>query len=203
MSDGENPRLAGEGRPSHEVGLLVGEPDRGDVDLAAAQRLKRVGEVEFGDVDLAVGAASLERSDDVDHVWPGRGTREQAQPEWSGEAVVVGSGLFEHGDELLVNGSDLVTEALTQAGELDVPAGAMDQLAAESAFELPQALTDTGLGQTEPFGGVAEVKLLGQGQKYPNLTQLNRVRHQDDPIVRRQGTSSSSPAVRCFGEAML
>jgi hypothetical protein len=63
-------------------------------------------------------------------------------------------------------------EHLPGGGELDLAAGAHEQLGAEGALELADLGAQRRLGDVQPRGGTAEVELLGDGQEVANQARL-------------------------------
>lgn len=60
-------------------------------------------------------------------------------------------------------------------GERDLAAGAVEQPAADAAFEGGDGLADPWRREPQPFCGAPEVQLLGEYQEHPQRAQLHRV----------------------------
>ena len=66
----------------------------------------------------------------------------------------------------------LLEERLPGGGELNLAAGAHEQLRAEGALELADLVAQRRLGDVEPRSGAAEVELLGDGQEVTKQARL-------------------------------
>ena len=66
----------------------------------------------------------------------------------------------------------LFEERVPGGGELDLAAGAREQLCAEGALELADLVAQRRLGDIEARGGTAEVELLSDGQEVAKQTRL-------------------------------
>jgi hypothetical protein len=173
--DAEHAWRPSQDRPGDQVGLAMRQPAHQQVDLAASQASERVA-VGCPD-DPAFGVALLEGADDREQVrsLARRGEQRQAQRALQAPIVVVGG--LEHTGELVVGGADLLAEALAERGQLHVPVGSEDELAAQLAFQAAKALADPRGRHPEPLGGAAEVELLGECEEDPQLTKLDRLPH--------------------------
>ena len=66
----------------------------------------------------------------------------------------------------------LLEERVPGGGELDLAAGAYEQLCAQGALELADLVAQRRLGDVEARGGTAEVQLLSDGQEVAKQTRL-------------------------------
>src|SRR5690606_16246062 len=84
-----------------------------------------------------------------------------------------------HVAQSAVDGRQFLVELPAQRGQFDTPTGADEQRRADTALQGPHELADTGLGNPQPLGGPPEMRLLGDGEKSLDLTQVQH-RHPDD-----------------------
>src|SRR5258706_1099829 len=82
-------------------------------------------------------------------------------------------------------GTRLRAEVFPGGGEADPAAGAVEQPAAQAYLQAADGFTDTGLGNTQPVGGPAEVQFLGRNPEDTELTELHSSPHQSGILIGR------------------
>jgi hypothetical protein len=68
-------------------------------------------------------------------------------------------------------------EELAGEGQLDAAGGAVEETVAEELFEAFDLLAERGLGDSEAFGGAAEVQRFGDGQEVAEVAELDLLIH--------------------------
>lgn len=86
----------------------------------------------------------------------------------------------------------LYQQASPQRRQRAMTACSTQQLPAQLGFEAAECLAHPGRCQMQSLGGTAEMTLLGEGEKYPDLTQLDGVPHCDDYLPVPVGVPSTA-----------
>ena len=93
----------------------------------------------------------------------------------------------------------LAQERAPSIGELDMPAGAVKQRHAELLLESADLVTQRGLGDVQPLGGPAEVKLLGDGDEVLHEPQVQAFDRRSLVIAPDSGSPSPLYRTRPIG----
>jgi hypothetical protein len=151
----------------HRIGVQ-GQPD---VELAGEYATRHLGAEELAGDHGHVRAVVLDGGQDrAERLEAGhRGVAEPHRPgdAGPGEAGALGCAL-ERGERERC----LLEERATRGGELDLAAGAHEEIRAERSLELPDLVAERRLGDVEARGGAAEMELLRDGQEVAQQARL-------------------------------
>jgi hypothetical protein len=167
--DGEDPLVVGEHTARDEVWFVNGEPVAQDIDIAPAQRAVGIEGPDFGKPDLAGRVARLKCGGELAERRPFGGEHEpdaQQPADRPGQLAGLGQNPVQGGE----HGGEVPPERFTRWRQADPAAGPVEDLDAQPGLQHPHRLAHPGLGDTQPLGRPAEVQLVGQREKDPQLT---------------------------------
>jgi hypothetical protein len=152
----------GRGRGSaDESRVQVPGGDRGELDRRGGR----------DELDVGGGPAPAERGEDLLQARPEDVAAADAQqPGLASRQVGGGASRLAAGVQ---DPAGVGQERLPVGGEGDLPAGAVEQLDPQLAFQPGDLLADRGLNDVQRFGGPAEMTVLGDGHEVPQLPQLH------------------------------
>ena len=170
LADQQRERLDAHGLTAHSPHRL-GMQGQSDVQLAGDDTTRNLGTEELAGDDGHVRAVVLDGIEDGAERLEAR-HRRVAEPHGSGDARSRQAGAVGGALECAERSRCLLKEGPTRGGELDVPAGANEQVGAERALELVNLVAQRGLGDVQARGGAAEVQLLRDGQEVAKQARL-------------------------------
>src|SRR5262249_43679051 len=118
----------------------------------------------WADVHLAAGVPGVEGCGGLVEKLADGGA-DEADPQHALDAAPGRDRTVDALADLLVGGPKVVVEAAADRGQRDLAAGPLEQRRPDPALQLPNRLADPGGGHVQPFGGAAEVQLLGEDQE--------------------------------------
>jgi hypothetical protein len=167
-ADGQGPGAVLDGGPSGQARLIGSKPADEYVNVITAQGAVRVSLAGFPQLDLTAWVGRGKGADQAGQRAPARGQRE-ADPQGPLRLPRGGACVLQGGQQLPVGWPPPVAQPRAERGEADPAGGPVEQGPAGFPLQRRYQPAHPGLGQAEPFGRPAEVKLVRHYQEclYP------------------------------------